>query len=78
MSLLSGNNGSYSLTQLISDVAEGIVWMVTVLVWENSSEMGGSWCGIGGGGIDCKGGGCIWGDVVDWCCLLMSINYIWK
>ena len=76
VSLLSGNNGSYSLTQLISDVAEGIVWMVTVLVWENSSEMGGAWCDITGGDIDCKGGCCIWGDIVDWCCLLMLSNYI--
>ena len=74
MSLLSGNNGSCSLTQLISDATEGMVWMVTILVWENSSEMGGVWCVITGGDIDCKHGGCIWGDIVDWCCLLMSSN----
>ena len=78
MSLLSGNDKSCSLTQIISDVTDGIVWMVTILVWENSSEMGGASCDITGGDIDCKDGGCTWGYVVDWCCLLMSSNYIWK
>ena len=56
MSLLSGNDKSCSLTQIISDVTDGIVWMVTILVWENSSEMGGASCDITGGDIDCKDG----------------------
>ena len=77
MSLLSGNNGSCSLTQVISDVTEGIVWMVTILVSENSSELGGAWWDISDD-IDCKGEECTWEDIVDWCCLLMSSNYIQK
>ena len=77
VSLLSGNNGSHSLIQLISDATGGLVWIVTVLVREDSVVVGGAWCGITGGDKGCDGGSCTWAGIVDcWCCLFMSSNYI--
>ena len=77
MSLLSGNNGLHSITQLISDGAEDLVWTVTVLLGEDSGEMGGAWCGIIGGDKGCDDGGCTWAGIVDcWYCLFASSIYI--
>ena len=77
VSFLSDNIGSCLLTELISDATEGLVWIVTVLVREDSGVVGGAWCGIIGGDKGCDGGGCTWWGVVDcWCCLSMSGNYI--
>ena len=77
VSLLSGNTGLCSFTQIISDATEGLVWTVAVLVKEDSWMVGEAWCGIIGGDKGCNDGGCTWGDVVDcWCCFLMSSIYI--
>ena len=77
VSLLSGNNGLFSFTQIISDATNSLVWTVAVMGREDSWMVGGAWCGITGGDKGCDDGGCTWAGVVDcWCCLFVSSNYI--